>query len=120
MSSPLDIVKAYQDAWIGGDFERSRHYLSPAISFRSPQHDLTGISDFLAMLTTFGQRIEQRWELVSAVAEDGDVFILYRLFTARGEPALCADHFTVDDGRITSETLVFDPEPFAAAAHKAA
>lgn len=43
--------------------------------------------------------------------DPGGVLILYRLFPA-GEPAFCADYFVVRGGKIKSDTLVFDREPF--------
>ena len=35
-----------------------------------------------------------------------------------GAAAPCADYFTMDGGKIKSETLVFDPKPFMAAAEQ--
>ena len=115
-TSPLDVVKAYQDAWTSGDFGSAERLLADDVTFLSPAQQLSSARDFLAMLTAFAQRIEHRWELVAATPEEDGVLILYRLFTGDGTPAMCADHFVVHDGRIQSETLVFDPQPFAAAA----
>ena len=114
--SALEIVSAYQDAWTSKDFETAAGYLAEDVVFRSPQQHLATVNDFIAMLTAFAARIAPRWELLSATTDGGNVLILYHLFTMQGDAAACADFFTVDSGKIQSETLVFDPEPFVAAA----
>jgi ketosteroid isomerase-like protein len=114
-SPALDIVCAYQDAWTSGNLAAAARYVADDIVFRSPQQHLTSAHEFMAMLGAFAGRVERRWELVAATPDPDGVLILYKLFLG-GAPALCADHFTVRDGRIQSETLVFDPQPFAAPA----
>lgn len=111
--SAAEIAIAYQDAWTRRDFEKAAWYVADDVVFRSSgkQH-ITGVNDFMAMLSAFAMRIEPRWEQVAVLPDDNGVLILYRLFTAHGEPAFCADYFVVRDGKIKSDTLVFDPEPF--------
>jgi len=113
MSSAQEIVIAYQDAWTGRDFDKAAGLVADDVVFMSSggQH-ITGHADFMAMLSAFAMRIQPRWEQ-AAVLEDADgVLVLYRLFTAAGEPAFCADYFVVRDGKIARDTLVFDREPF--------
>lgn len=114
-SPPLEIVSAYQDAWTSGDFEAARRFIADQIVFRSPQQHIEGAEQFFAMLSGFVPRIQPRWEMLAATVGDGGVLVMYDLFTGAGSRATCADFFTLEDGRITSETLVFDPGPFAAA-----
>jgi ketosteroid isomerase-like protein len=118
-SSALEIVSAYQDAWTSRDFETAAQYVAEDIVFRSSagQH-FTTLSDFLAMLTAFAERIQPRWELIAATEEGDNVLVLYKLFTSQSAPASCADCFTVTEGRIRTEMLVFDPEPFLSASQK--
>jgi limonene-1,2-epoxide hydrolase len=112
-SVAVDIVVAYQDAWTSRDFDAARRHLAGDVVFRSSGgQQIRGIDDFIAMLSAFAQRIQPRWENVAAIEDDGGVLILYRLFTADGNPAFCADYFSVSKGRITSDTLAFDPGPF--------
>ncbi len=113
--SRLDVVAAYQDAWVKRDFARARQFLAGDVTFRSPGQHLSGVDEFMAMISAFAQRIEPRWELIAATEEEDGVLLLYNLFTSTGISATCADWFTVREGRIQSETLTFDPKPFAAA-----
>lgn len=118
MDSTLDIVRRYQDAWTSGDFETAAELVADDIVFRSPQQHIEGATDFLTMLRGFATRVARRWQLVSATQADEDVLILYHLFSDDGAALPCADNFRVRDGRIVSETLVFDGDAFAAAANK--
>lgn len=116
-STAAEIVTAYQDAWTKRDFEMAGRYVAEDIVFHSPQQHITGTRDFLSMLSAFAERIDHRWERLEATTDGDGVLILYNLFLD-GVPAVCADYFTVRDGKIRSETLVFDPKPFMAAASK--
>ena len=52
--------------------------------------------------------------MIASTTDSDSVLILYKLFTLRGTPVICADYFDVKDGKIQSETPVFDPKPFLA------
>lgn len=108
----MEIVTAYQDAWTSRDFETAARYIADDVVFHSPLQHLTGAEQFLPMIAAFAQRVEPRWELVSATPNDDSILLLYRLFTTTGKMAVCADVFTLKRGRINSEILGFDPEPF--------
>lgn len=111
--SPTEIVIAYQDAWVGRDFEKAASLVADDVVFLSSAgQDIKGAKGFFAMLSAFASRIEPRWEKVAVLEDAGGVLILYRLFTGTGAPAFCADYFVVEGSRIKSDTLVFDPEPF--------
>ncbi|MBJ7602277.1 MAG: nuclear transport factor 2 family protein [Candidatus Dormibacteraeota bacterium] len=111
--SALEIISAYQDAWTAKDFATAGRYLAPDVVFQSSgQQHLTTSGDVLTMLAAFAERIEPRWEKVAAVEDARGVLVLYKLFTGTGAPALCADYFAVEENKIQSESLVFDPEPF--------
>jgi len=111
--TPLELIVAYQDAWTNGRFQEAADFLSDNVEFRSPQQHIVGAPAFLEMLKAFAQRIGQGWELIAATPSDASVLILYKLFMPDGTPALCSDNFSLANGYITAETLVFDPAPFA-------
>ncbi len=117
-TSALDIVSAYQDAWTSRDFDTAARYVADDIVFRSPQQHITGAREFLSMLRGFAARVAPRWEQVSAASSEESVLLLYNLFSDAGDALPCADYFTLRDGRIATETLVFDPRPFAELAQR--
>ena len=110
--SPLEVVIDYQDAWTRRDFDAAALFIADDIVFDTPRQHLTTAAQFLPMIAAFAQRVEPRWELISATPGADSVLLLYRLFTTNGEPAICADFFTVRDGKIATEQLTFDPAPF--------
>lgn len=112
-TSAVEVVLAYQDAWTRRDFDAARRYVADDVVFRSSagQH-IVMVDPFFTMLSAFAQRIEPRWEKVAVLPDELGVLILYRLFTLAAAPAFCSDYFVVRDGKIVSDTLVFDPEPF--------
>jgi len=113
-NSVLAVVSASQDAWTSRDMKTAANYVAEDIVFCSPRQTLTGAQDFISMLTAFSGKISPRWEMIASTTDSDGVLILYKLFTLRGTPAICADYFDVKDGKIQRETLVFDPEPFLA------
>src|SRR5579859_5626988 len=107
-SAVLDTVSRYQDAWTSRDFDTAGQLVAENIVFRSPQQHIVGASDFFTMLCGFARRVAPRWQLISAGQADDEILVLYHLFSDAGDALACADHFRVRDGKIVSETLVFD------------
>ncbi|HZT97192.1 MAG TPA: nuclear transport factor 2 family protein [Chloroflexota bacterium] len=114
-SNQLDIVSAYQDAWTAGSYEAAAEYLAAGAVFHSPGQHLAGVEAITTMLRAFGSRIGRGWELIAWSVDGEQILIIYNLFMPDGSPALCADYFTVRQGKIQYELLTFDAKPFAAA-----
>jgi ketosteroid isomerase-like protein len=117
-SPVLNIISRYQDAWTRRDFDAAGQLVAEDIVFRSPQQHIVGASDFFTMLRGFATRVAPRWQLVSATQADDEILVMYHLFSEDGDALACADHFRVREGKIISETLVFDGQAFAKAATK--
>jgi ketosteroid isomerase-like protein len=112
----LDIVRAYQDAWTKKDFTAAAEYLAEDFVYVAPNARHDTVDGFLAMLAAFGARIGPGWRPVAEFGDETSALIMYELFTKSGEPLpLTVDHFVVRDGKLVSETLVFDTASFAAA-----
>jgi hypothetical protein len=112
----LDVVRAYQDAWTKRDFTAAAEYLAEDFVHVSPNARYDTVDGFLAMLTAFGARIGTGWRPVAEFGDETSALIMYELFTTSGAPLpLTVDHFVVRDGKLVSETLVFDTVSFAAA-----
>ncbi len=109
----LDIVLAYQDAWVGRDFQTAAGYVADDVVFVSPGQHITSSTEFMAMLSAFAQRIETRWEKIAAFGDETTALLMYNLFTLDGTAIPCADCFIVRDGQIHNEQLIFDSRPFA-------
>ncbi len=108
----LELVCAYQDAWASKDLAAAAGYLAGDFVFDGPNGRQTSAAAFLPGLTRFAHTIEPGWHRVAALADGDGVAVLYDVTLRTGAPLRCADYFTVRDGRITSEWLVFDTDAF--------
>ena len=114
--SALDLVRAYQDAWTGKEFEAAAGFLAEDFVHEAPGARYTSAREWLPALARFGDRIGPGWRPVAAFGNDTEALLMYELFAISGEPLpLTVDYFTVRDGKIASETLVFDTRSFGAA-----
>jgi hypothetical protein len=109
----LDIVRAYQDAWTARDFEAAAEYLADDFTHTAPNASYASAKEFLTALAVFGDRIGPGWRPVAMFGDETEALLMYELFAVSGAALpLTVDHFVVRDGRIVSETLVFDTPSF--------
>jgi len=112
----LDVVLAYQDAWTRKDFDAAAGYLADDFVHVSPNSRYTSAKEWLPALARFGDRIGAGWRPVATFGGDAEALLMYELFAVSGAALpLTVDHFLVRDGKIVSETLVFDTTSFGAA-----
>jgi hypothetical protein len=55
------------------------------------------------------------YDLIAALGDEATAVLVYDLHTVPVRSALTCECFTVRDGRITYNRLIFDPTPFIAA-----
>ena len=113
MSSPLDVVQAFQKALQSGDRTAARAILADRFSFRGPFDTFDRPEPYLDALDQLRPVIE-RIEMKKAFAEDDEVCVIYDMVTktAVGR-ATIAEWFLVKDGRIAAIQAIFDPRPWA-------
>ena len=104
----LDVVVAYTDAWARKDLEAAAVYLAADVVFDGASARYESSEPLLQGLGRFVSRIAPGWRQVAAVAEGEQVMLMYEVRLASGTPVRLAEHFTVRDGKIRSETLVYD------------
>src|SRR5690348_16579857 len=104
----LDVVVAYTDAWARRDLEAAAGYLAADVVFDGASARYEYSEPLLQGLGRFVLRIAPGWRQVAAVAEGGQVMLMYEVRLLSGTPVRLAEHFTVRDGKIRSETLVYD------------
>jgi SnoaL-like protein len=112
----LDVVLAYQDAWTSKEFEKAADLLAEYFVFESPTAGYTSAKEFMPFLARFGDRIGPGWQPIAVFGNATEALLMYQLFAPSGLALpLTADYFTVRDGKIVSEKLVFDTPSFGAA-----
>ena len=113
-TAPLDVARAYFDAWTTRDLDRAMSFVAPDVVIDAPAGRIEGVDEFRAFLGPFTQ-ILKRANMISAFGDDDTALIMYDTETVPVPSAPAAECFTVRDGLITHDRLIFDRAPFDAA-----
>ncbi len=107
METAYDTVRNYHRAWTGGDIERAMTYVADDVTCRAPGVDLDGkpayrefIGGFAPALTGIGD--------IAEFTDGARVALFYYPQTAATSTTPAAECFTVRDGKITENVLIFD------------
>lgn len=108
MPPALNIATAFLDAWTGHDLETAGSYLADDFTFDGPIAHYRSAKDFLAGSRRFVETIRPGRTTVAAFGDDRDALLLYDLRLLSGATMRIADHYTVRDGKIRTETILWD------------
>jgi ketosteroid isomerase-like protein len=108
----LETVLAYHRAWTSGDIDQAMSYVADDILCRAPGDDLAGKNAYRDYLAGFAQNLTGLTD-VGSLADGDHVALFYYPHTAVTSTAPAAEYFTVRDGRIVENVLVFDRLSFA-------
>jgi ketosteroid isomerase-like protein len=112
--SPAQVADTYFRCWVDGDFDTLRGVLADDATFRGPLGAADDGDSCLAGLR--GMRAILRDVVVVRRWVDGpDVLTWFELHTTVAPPAPTANWMHVEDGRITSIRVTFDPRDLVAA-----
>src|SRR6476659_4329995 len=104
------VAEAYFRAWKGRDFTTLRGILADDVTFRGPLATLDNADDCVKGLECMAQILDDI--VVQHVFVDGpDVLTWFDLHTTVAPPAPTANWQHVENGRITSIRVTFDPRP---------
>ncbi|MCC5578764.1 nuclear transport factor 2 family protein [Microtetraspora sp. AC03309] len=105
-------VRGYHDARFRGDVPAAAAQLAETFAFQSPMMSSADAAGHLAGLPGFLQ-IVTGVDMISELYGESEATLVYDVHTAT--PAgtqRTAEHFRLDDGKITSITLIFDATPW--------
>lgn len=105
-TSPLATVLAYHDAWTSGDVATAMTHVAEDVVALAPGVQLPGRDAWQAYLDGFAPALLGVEDLAH-LADDTRVSLWYVTRTAAAA-APVAELFTVDDGRITRISTIFD------------
>ena len=111
-TSALETVLTYHRAWTSGDIDGAMSLVAEDIVCRAPGEDLVGRSAYRGFLADFAPSLTGLTD-VATLAEDDHVTLFYHPHTAATSSAPAAEYFTVRDGTIVENLLVFDRLSFA-------
>jgi hypothetical protein len=117
-SAPLTVAMAYYQAWTGKDMDRAMSYVADGIVCEAPTGRIEGVDGFRQFMTPFAQMLTGS-DLIAAFGDEETAVLMYNPHTTLVEDAPSAERFTVKDGRIVHDLLIFDRTPFDAARRRA-
>lgn len=112
-TSALDVVLSYHRAWTSGDIDRAMTRVAEDIVCRAPGQDLVGKDAYRAFLAGFAPLLTGLTDVAGVADGDDHVILFYYPHTSTTSTAPAAEHFTVHDGAIVENLLVFDRLSFA-------
>lgn len=110
--TPLEIVEHYHDAWTSGDVDGAMRWVADDIFCRAPGQDLVGKDPYRRFLAGFAPTLTGVAD-IGTMADGPRVVRFYYPQTAVTATAPAAEHFTVRDGQIVENVLVFDRLSYA-------
>ncbi|HEX6522804.1 MAG TPA: nuclear transport factor 2 family protein [Streptosporangiaceae bacterium] len=115
--SPQDtaaVIRGYYDAWTSKEFDQAVSLLAPDLTVEVPVNDYPDTGSFATALEGFGSRIQ--WvELLAAMSAGKEGMLLYDMDVQGLGMLRVAEHFTVENGKITGIRQVHDTAALRAA-----
>lgn len=113
--SPAQVATAFVEAFGRRDTATVAGLLADDVVFTSPRATVSGAAAVAAAIGGFAEAVTGV-RIISVLGDDDQAVIMYDMTTGPFGTLRAADRLTVRDGRITSDTLVFDTHPLRAAA----
>jgi hypothetical protein len=114
-ASTADVAAAYFRAWQARDLPALRSILADEVTFAGPLAKLNGIDDVAAGLARLAG-ITSDIVIRKRFIDDEDALTWFDLHTTIAPPAPVANWSHVENGKITSIAVTFDPREILAAA----
>ncbi|MGH3601581.1 MAG: nuclear transport factor 2 family protein [Pseudonocardiaceae bacterium] len=111
---PVQVSLAYYHACTGKDFDLAMTFIADDITCDAPSGRLEGAEAFRGFMEPF-TTIVTRTELIAAFGDDHKALLMYDTDTVPVPHAPGAECHTVQDGKITHITIIFDRQPFTEA-----
>lgn len=115
-STAHTVVRDYHQAWTSGNVDQAMTLVADDITCRAPGVDLVGKEAYREYLAGFAPTLTQIGD-IAEFADDGRVALFYYPRTATTSDAPAGECFTVRDGKIVENILVFDRLSYGPPAH---
>jgi len=113
-SPAVEVALAYHRAWTSKKLEEALSHVSDDVVCDSPSGQLRGIDQYQPFLANFVP-IVKGYDLIAALGDAETAVLVYDLHTIPVSSGLTCECFTVRDGRIMRNRLIFDQTPYTAA-----
>lgn len=111
-SNAVDIALAYHRAWISGDIDGAMKFVADEVTCHAPLGTLTGMPALRGFMGPFAAGLTQS-SLLAAYGSDEEALIMYDTANPAVTSAPGAEHYRIENERITEIRIIFDRLPFA-------
>ena len=108
----LEVAQKYFDALSSKNVETIVSLCADSITTKSPLGDLEGIESFRGFTEGFAKMI-MKLTPISILGWEGKATIVYIADTLPVQNAYVVEYLTIVNGKITSNTTIYDSAPFA-------
>jgi ketosteroid isomerase-like protein len=109
-TEPAHVAKAYFDAWTSNDMDSFRELLAEGVTFDGPLATSANADEAVAGMTKLAAMTE-RIDIRKRCVDAEDVITWFDLHLEGVEPMPVANWTRVENGKIVSIRVVFDPRP---------
>jgi hypothetical protein len=114
-SPALAVALAYHSAWTSKNVDEALQHVADGIVCDAPSGQLRGMDQYRPFLTNFVP-IVKGYDMIAALGDADTAVLVYDLHTVPvSSGSLTCECFTIRDGKITQNRLIFDPTPYNAA-----
>jgi len=108
--SPAEVGATYFDGWMRGDFDAVRAILADDATFDGPLGRAANAEECVEGLKRMSQIVTEV-KVRKTFVDGPDVLTWFDLHTTRTEPMPTVNWRHIEDGKITSIRVTFDPRP---------
>jgi ketosteroid isomerase-like protein len=113
-SPAMAVALAYHRAWTSKNVDEALRHVANDIVCDAPSGQLRGIDQYRPFLANFAPLVTD-FDMIAALGDADTAILVYDLHTIPVSSGLTCECFTVRDGRITRNRLIFDQTPYIAA-----
>ena len=106
-STPVDLARAFTEAWTGHDLETAASHLADDVVFDGPMNHTTGKAAYVQGLAAFAPAVTGA-KIVAAFGDAAQALVMYEVTTAPFGTLRCAELLSFRDGKIHEDRLTFD------------
>jgi limonene-1,2-epoxide hydrolase len=108
MSAALEVARAFEAAWQAKDLDKARTYLADDVVFDSPFGHETTAEGAISQYAGFAQTVTAPAHEIAAFGDDTNALLMSEVPTSVFGQVVSAAHYTVREGKITSDRIVYD------------
>lgn len=106
-TTPIDIAVAFIETMVSHDMHTAAGYLAEDVVFEGPLTRFTTAESYLQALDQFAQAVDAV-NILATIGDADRAMVVYEMETVPFGTLRAMEYFTIRDGRIHTDNMVFD------------